>query len=965
MLSGAPRLFSTDGFMPHGMCYLWRPGVLGLHLVSDLLIALAYLSIPFTLLYFVHKRRDLKFNWMFVCFAVFIIACGATHLMEILVIWHPVYWLSGAIKAVTALASMPTAILLVRLVPTALAIPNPAALRDAYADLEAEVAVRSRAEEELRIANDQLRGEAARGRLAAIVESSDDAIISKTLDGIVTSWNRGAEVIFGYTQAQMLGHPLSMLIPPERACEENDILRRVSRGERVDSFETVRIRKDGVRIDVSATISPIIDGDGNIVGASKIARDITERKCAEEALIEQAKILDLAQVIVRDPNGRILRWSRGAQKLYGFTADEALGRISHELLHTQFHDPLEKIEAQLDRTGIWEGELKHITREGTRIDVASTWVLHRDAQGLPKHVLESSTDVSERKGAERKLAAQLARLHLLNAITRALGERQDLPSIFQVVTGTLEEQLPVDFACLTLFQPPDALVVAGMGVKSHRLAAALGMARHTRIQIEQNGLSRCACGQLAYEPDVTTVQLPFPQRLAAVGLRAMVSVPLLVENKIFGALIVARREPRSFSSGDCEFLGQLSEHVSLAAHQTQLYGALQVAYQDLRQTQQAVMRQENLRVLGQMASGIAHDINNALSPAALYVESLLERNSIHDPEARGHLMIIQRAIDGVAQTVARMKEFYSQRDPERVLAAVRMNPVVEQVVDLTRARWNAMAQKSGLVIQVETDLAPDLPDIIGDEGEIRDAITNLVLNAVDAMPTGGRLSLRSRTVNPGRVQIEVTDTGVGMDDSTRSRCLELFFTTKGVRGTGLGLAMVYGTVERHGAELQIDSKPGAGTSIRLTFPAASIVPCAGSVISPQSRPSSPQRILIIDDDPIILTSLRTILEQDGHTIEAADGGQRGIDAFCAAVARNEPFSAVITDLGMPHVDGRTVATAVKSVRSQTPIILLTGWGHRLLAENDAPPNVDRVLGKPPKLTALRAMLEELTGGLRT
>jgi PAS domain S-box-containing protein len=682
-------------------------------------------------------------------------------------------------------------------------------------------------------------------------------------------------------------------------------------------------------------------------------------RSSNQSLTEQAEILDLAQVMVRDPQGRITRWSRGAEKLYGYTRDEALGSISHDLLSTRFPEPLATIEAQLQSTGVWEGELSRRTRDGQQINVASILVLHRGAEGRPSRMLESSTDVTERNRAEHKLAAQLGRLNLLNAITRAIGERQDLPSIFQVVIRTLEDQLPVDFGCLCLYQPPDALVIAGVGVKSHTFAANLGLTDQARVPIDRNGLSRCVRGELVYEPDLKAVEFPFPQRLAAGGLSAMVAAPLLVEGKVFGVLVVARRAAKSFSSAECEFLRQLSEHVALAAHQTQLHGALEVAYEDLRQTQQAVMRQEKLRVLGQMASGIAHDINNALSPAALYVESLLERES-GQSEAKDYLQIIRRAIEGVAQTVARMKEFYSERDPQLAHVPVSLNRAVNQVIDLTRARWNTMPQESSRVIRVETDLAPDLPAITGNESEIRDALTNLILNAVDAMPEGGQLTLRSRAVGADRIQLDVTDTGIGMDEATRSRCLELFFTTKGVRGTGLGLAMVYGTVERHGGELQIESEPGAGTNVRLIFPAAATTPDSSSTNRVQFRPQLPLRILVVDDDPIILKSLLDILGREGHFVEVADGGQRGIDAFRAAQEQSKPFAVVITDLGMPGIDGRTVAAAVKSIRPQIPVILLTGWGHRLLAESDTPLNVDRVLSKPPKMASLRSALAELT-----
>jgi signal transduction histidine kinase/ActR/RegA family two-component response regulator len=488
----------------------------------------------------------------------------------------------------------------------------------------------------------------------------------------------------------------------------------------------------------------------------------------------------------------------------------------------------------------------------------------------------------------------------------------------------------------------------------------LELTDQARLPIDANGLSRCVRGQLVYEPDMRAVPFAFPQRLAGVGLNAMVAAPLLVENNVFGVLIVARRTAHSFSSGECEFLGQLAQHIALAAHQAQLYGALEAAYDDLRHSQQAVMRQEKLRVLGQMASGMAHDINNALSPAALYIEALLDREP-GAGETKDYLIIIQRAIDGVAQTVARMKEFYSQRDPHLAHTPVALNLVATEVIDLTRARWNSMPQESGRVIRVDTDLAPDLPAIVGNQGEISDALTNLILNAVDAMPEGGRITVRSRAAAGGKVQLDVRDTGIGMDEATRNRCLELFFTTKGVRGTGLGLAMVYGTVERHGGELQIESALGKGTNIRLTFPAAVAPPPTG-VTAAAAEPAvqRPLRILVIDDDPIILKSLRDTLEPCGHFVDLADGGRRGIDMFRAACDRRESFDVVITDLGMPHIDGRAVAAAVKSLEPKTRVILLTGWGHRMLAENDAAANIDRVMGKPPRLALLRVALAELT-----
>jgi CheY-like chemotaxis protein len=369
------------------------------------------------------------------------------------------------------------------------------------------------------------------------------------------------------------------------------------------------------------------------------------------------------------------------------------------------------------------------------------------------------------------------------------------------------------------------------------------------------------------------------------------------------------------------------------------------------------MQQERLRALGQMASGIAHDINNALSPAALYVQTLLERETALGTKSREQLTIVQRSIEDVANTVARMREFYRPREESRLKhEAVDLTRIVEQVIELTRARWSDMPQERGVVIRMQVELQADLPPVTGADHEIRDAITNLLLNAVDAMPEGGTLTVRAFREGQ-RVAVEVQDTGGGMSETVRQRCLEPFYTTKGERGTGLGLAMVYGMVKRHGAELAIDTAVGSGTTMRLSFPGAT----AAAALHPgvTSYPDKPLRLLIVDDDPLLLQSLRDTLEADGHSVVAAEGGQAGIDEFAIALKRGEPFEVVITDLGMPHVDGRTVAASIKALSIETPVIMLTGWGHRLLAEGDLPEHVDRVLSKPPKVTDLRGALSEL------
>ena len=242
-----------------------------------------------------------------------------------------------------------------------------------------------------------------------------------------------------------------------------------------------------------------------------------------------------------------------------------------------------------------------------------------------------------------------------------------------------------------------------------------------------------------------------------------------------------------------------------------------------------------------------------------------------------------------------------------------------------------------------------------------------MFNAVDAMPEGGTLTVRTRvteTPPPGpdlpplrHAHIEVGDTGRGMDEETRRRCLEPFFTTKGERGTGLGLPMVYGMVQRHSADIDIESSPGMGTLIRLSFAVPVQVeeaPPAGSAY-PAARPS---RLLVVDDDPLLLKSLRDTLEAYGHKVTTLGGGQAAIEVFRESLSGSDPFAVVITDLGMPYVDGRQVARQVKQLSPTTPVIMLTGWGQRMTEEGELPDHVDRVLSKPPRLRELHAALVE-------
>jgi PAS domain S-box-containing protein len=693
---------------------------------------------------------------------------------------------------------------------------------------------------------------------------------------------------------------------------------------------------------------------------------LRESEGRTRAVIDSA----LDAVIAMDHEGVIVGFNPAAERMFGHRSGVVIGQpLADVIIPPALRERHRQGLAHYVATGHGPVMGKRVELTGLRADGSTMEVelsIVRMPGGGPPMFTGFLRDITEQKQAERKVREQLARLQLLNRITRSIGQRQDLPSIFRVVISTLEADLPIDFGCICLYDGArESLTVTGVGAKGQTFAAALEMTEQAHIAIDRNGLSRCVRGELVYEPDTAALDAPFPRRLAQQGLHSLVAAPLLLESQVFGVLVAARRQPGAFSSAECEFLRQLSEHVALAAHQAQIYGALQQAYDELRQSQQTVLQHERLRALGEMASGIAHDINNAISPVSLYAQLLLAEEPNLSAEARESLETIERASDDVAATVARLREFYRPREAQEALAPTDVNRVVQQVLHLTSARWRDMPQRRGVVVGTVTELAPDLPPILAAESEIREALTNLVFNAVDAMPAGGMLTIRTMATGgppgsangagPRSVHIEVTDSGLGMNEETRRRCLEPFFTTKGERGTGLGLAMVYGTMQRHSADLEIHSTSGQGTTVRLSF----AVPTAGAGTREPAAAYAPApslRLLVVDDDPLLLKALRDTLEAGGHHVVTAEGGQLGIDTFRETLARGTPFAAVITDLGMPYVDGRQVASAVKHASPSTPVLMLTGWGQRMADDNDLPEHVDRVLSKPPKLRELNATL---------
>lgn len=393
---------------------------------------------------------------------------------------------------------------------------------------------------------------------------------------------------------------------------------------------------------------------------------------------------------------------------------------------------------------------------------------------------------------------------------------------------------------------------------------------------------------------------------------------------------------------------------------------LAVAVQ-LRRTQEQVSRQERLNALGQMASGIAHDFNNALVPIAGYTDLLLDRpDQLKDTQkALRCLRLIQTGVRDAASVVSRLREFYRRRKDSEKFQRVELNSLVEQVVDLTRPKWRDEALARGCTIEMRKELQTVSP-ILGSASELREMLTNLIFNALDAMPKGGAITIKTQRTRPmaepgsdragsisERVSLEVSDTGVGMTEETRQRCLEPFFSTKGERGSGLGLAMVYGTVKRHRGTLDLNSAVGAGTRFTFCFPAES----AAEAVAPLRSvlPARSLDVLVVDDEPMARDVMAQYLTGDGHRVQTASNGHEGLEQFKAG-----RFDVVLTDQAMPGLSGGELASLIKTRAPSVAVILVTGFGDILEATGEHPTGVDLILTKPVSMGVLRETLAELT-----
>jgi len=550
--------------------------------------------------------------------------------------------------------------------------------------------------------------------------------------------------------------------------------------------------------------------------------------------------------------------------------------------------------------------------------------------------------------------AQKDRLAALLTVSQAMVSSLELDTILSTIAQQVRKVIQVD-ECTVFLIRDRVLTPAACDVQSYRneiMALRLQLGEGITGIVAMTGRGEIV-NNAEQDPRAMTVPNT-PEEESS-----LLVVPLFQREAVIGVITLVRIGPdrRPFVEEDLELATLFAAPGSAAIANARMYEQMKVAYDELRATQSQLVQSAKLNALGEMAGGVAHDFNNIL--AAILGRTQLLLRGAEDPAVSRQLHVIeQAALDG-ASTVRRVQEFTRLRQDEH-FETLDINQVLRDVVEFTRPAWMTNAKQRGVTVEVR--LFPDARQpVAGNASELREVFTNLILNALDAMPWGGLILVTSQDVEGG-VVVRVRDTGVGMNADTQARVFDPFFTTKPVKGTGLGLSVAYGIVTRHHGIITVDSQPGLGTEFAIRFRSSRVEPPALPETPAQVDDEYPPlRILVVDDEEPVLEVLADMLRHRGQTVRVAKGGEAGLTEF----QRWGP-QAVFSDLGMPEVNGWDVARRVKSQAPETPVVLVTGWGSQLEGGSAQARGVDLIMAKPFSMEdvdrTLRQVADRVVGG---
>jgi PAS domain S-box-containing protein len=777
--------------------------------------------------------------------------------------------------------------------------------------------------------------------LASIVESSDDAIVGKDVNGIVTSWNRGAERIFGYSADEMVGQPIATIAPPDRADEMPAILERIKRGEQVEHFDTVRRAKDGQLTPISLTVSPIKDEDGNIIGASKIARDISERKRAEAALQEERARLHTTlvgigdAVIVADAEASVTLTNPVAQSLTGWPEEEALGRPLDEvfrIVNEETRQPVESPVAKVLREKTIVGLANHtilIAKDGSELPIDDSGAPICDADGNIVAVVLVFRDVADRRRAEE-------RLRLLWEAASVLLSSNEPDAMLRELFAHIGPHLGLDM--YLNYQVSD-------NGDSLDLVSCAGVSDEIAESIARREFDQAICGTVALErhPIVAThIQQsddPKAQLVKSQGIRAYACNPLQVGDDLFGTLSFASRSRDEFEEEELNFLRTICQYAAVA------YGRLRLV-ERLREAD---------RKKDQFLATLAHELRNPLAPIRTGLELMkMAQNPATVAEAQATM---DRQVNQMVRLVDDLLDVSRIANGKIVLQKdhVELVEVIRNAVDSIRPFIDE--QQHELTVSI-----PDEPLYLNvDVIRVAQAVSNLLNNASKYSDKGGRIWLTAEQ-RDGEVIISVRDGGIGIDAEQLPRIFEMFSQAasaldRSQGGLGIGLSLVKGLIDLHGGSIEASSDgAGKGSEFKIRLPVAAAIPSQAHEpieIAEVSSTTKRRRILVVDDNRDAATMLTRALELMGHEPHIAYDGLQAVQA--AAALRPD---VVLLDIGLPKLNGYEAARHIRGQEwgNDMQLIAISGWGQDEDKRRAVEAGFNHHLTKPVEHALLQAAL---------
>ena len=768
------------------------------------------------------------------------------------------------------------------------------------------------------------QAEEAQARLAAIVEGSGDAIISKTLEGVVLTWNSAAERMFGYRAEEIIGQSIRLLLPEERRSEEEWILERLLQGEKFQDYETVRVAKDGRRIEVSLTVSPLKDKAGNLMGASKILRDITERKQTEIKLRETNDYLENlinhanAPIVVWDPQFRITRFNHAFESLTGRSEAEVRGQ-SLELL---FPPALVESSMALIRGTLsgerWEVvEIKIQHRDGSERTVLwnSATLFATDGQ-TPLATIAQGQDITERKRMEEVLRESEARL-------RAITDSAQDAILMMNPEG-----------CISYWNP------AAERIFGYTSAEAIGQNLHSLLAPPRYHEAQ----QAALPQFWQNGQGPAVGKTTDMEGRRKDGQEVSVQLSLSAIQI----EGRWHAVG---ILRDITERKRAKA-----------AKEEMEAQNRQLQKAESL---GRMAGAIAHSFNNQLAAVIMNLELLQQEL----PPNAGSGLDLSRALQS-ARAAASIST--------QMLVYLGQSHVQREALDLSEACRQSLPLLEAAIphnVVLKTDLPAPGPVIKANANQIQQVLTSLITNAWEASsrPQDGirvtvklapateisaahRFPVGWQPQDSAYACLEVADSGRGIAAGDIENIFDPFFTSK-FTGRGLGLAVVLGIVRGYDGGITVESEPGQGSVFRVFLPvSAASVPQKPIRVAPAPKTADCGGVLVVEDEPPLRATVTRVLQRVGYTVFAAADGVEAVELF---EQHREEIHCVLCDLTMPRMGGWETLTALRKLAPRIPIILSSGYDDAKVMEGQHTELPQAFLRKPYELKALFDLVKRL------